>query len=195
MTKLSDAQLVVLSAACGRDDLSIYPLTLKARGGAVQKVLKSLLGKGLIEEVAASLDGEVWRKDRDGDRLTLRATEAALAVLGIETEATKPAGDATTSPKSAKKEPVPAKAKKGAKAARKKAEPKAPRATRADSKQARLIEMLKRKKGASIEEIVEAFGWQPHTVRGAIAGALKKKLGLKIESEKVDGRRVYRIVE
>ena len=195
MTKLSDAQLVVLSAACGRDDLSIYPLTLKAKGGAAQKVLKSLLGKGLIDEVAASLDGEVWRKDEDGGRLTLRATEAALAVLGIETEATEPAGDATTSPKSAKKKPVPAKAKKGAKAARKKGEPKAPRATRADSKQARLVEMLKRKKGASIEEIVEAFGWQAHSVRGVIAGALKKKLGLKVESEKVDGRRVYRIVE
>ena len=69
----------------------------------------------------------------------------------------------------------------------------APRKMREGSKQARLIEMLKRKEGASIEEIVEAFGWQPHTVRGAIAGALKKKLGLTVTSEKVDGRRVYRI--
>jgi len=70
----------------------------------------------------------------------------------------------------------------------------APRKMREGSKQARLIEMLKRKEGASIEEFVEAFGWQPHTVRGAIAGALKKKLGLTVTSEKVDGRgRVYRI--
>ena len=69
----------------------------------------------------------------------------------------------------------------------------APRKMREDSKQARLIAMLKRKEGASIEEIVEAFGWQPHTVRGAIAGALKRKLGLTVTSEKVDGRRVYRI--
>ena len=45
-----------------------------------------------------------------------------------------------------------------------------------------------------IDEIVEAFDWQPHTVRGAIAGALKKKLGLDVTSEKVEGRgRVYRI--
>jgi hypothetical protein len=81
-----------------------------------------------------------------------------------------------------------------AKAAPKKGDAKAPRATRADSKQARLIEMLKRKEGASIEEIVKAFGWQPHTVRGAIAGALKKKLGLDVVSEKVEGRgRVYAI--
>ena len=71
---------------------------------------------------------------------------------------------------------------------------KAPRAARSDSKQAQLIAMLKRAKGASIDEIVEAFDWQPHTVRGAIAGALKKKLGLDVTSEKVEGRgRVYRI--
>ena len=47
---------------------------------------------------------------------------------------------------------------------------------------------------AAIGEIVAATGWQPHTVRGAIAGALKKKLGLDVTSEKVEGRgRVYRI--
>ena len=70
------------------------------------------------------------------------------------------------------------------------------RKARTDSKQAQLIEMLKRRQGSSIEEIVEKFGWQPHTVRGAIAGALKKKLGLEVISEKVEGRgRVYRIAD
>ena len=57
-----------------------------------------------------------------------------------------------------------------------------------------LIAMLKAPKGASIDEIVTAFGWQPHTVRGAIAGALKRKLGLNVVSEKSEGRgRIYRI--
>lgn len=66
--------------------------------------------------------------------------------------------------------------------------------TRANSKQAQLIEMLKSRDGVTIEEIVKKFDWQAHTVRGAIAGALKKKLGLDIQSEKVEGRgRVYRI--
>lgn len=73
------------------------------------------------------------------------------------------------------------------------AEPKE-REARTGTKQAMLIEMLRSPDGATIEEIVAATGWQPHTVRGAIAGALKKKLGLEVTSEKVEGRgRVYRI--
>jgi hypothetical protein len=53
--------------------------------------------------------------------------------------------------------------------------------------------MLERPEGATIEQIVAATGWQPHTVRGAFAGALKKRLGLTVTSEKVEGRgRVYR---
>ena len=54
--------------------------------------------------------------------------------------------------------------------------------------------MLRAPDGATIEEIMAATGWQSHTVRGAMAGALKKKLGLEVISEKVDGRgRVYRL--
>ena len=65
--------------------------------------------------------------------------------------------------------------------------------TRDDTKQAQLIAMLHRKQGATIAQIVAATGWQPHTVRGAFAGALKKKLGLIVTSEKVEGTRVYRL--
>ena len=69
-------------------------------------------------------------------------------------------------------------------------------AARQGTKQALLIDLLKRKTGATIDEIVEATGWQAHSVRGAISGALKKKLGLAVSSEKADGRgRVYRIAE
>jgi hypothetical protein len=65
---------------------------------------------------------------------------------------------------------------------------------RANTKQAQLIAMLQRPDGATIEEIVKKLEWQSHTVRGAIAGALKKRLKLKVESEKVENRgRVYRI--
>ena len=66
--------------------------------------------------------------------------------------------------------------------------------TRETSKQATVINMLKRTEGATIDQICEATGWQPHTVRGAMAGALKKKLGLDIQSSKESGGyRTYRI--
>ena len=81
-------------------------------------------------------------------------------------------------------------------AAKPKAATKTASTPRAESKQSRLIAMLKQPDGATIAEIAKALEWLPHTVRGAIAGALKKKLGLKVESEKVDDRgRVYRIAE
>jgi hypothetical protein len=48
--------------------------------------------------------------------------------------------------------------------------------------------MLRRAKGATIDKVVQALEWQPHTVRGAIAGALKKKLGLDVTSEKDEKR-------
>ena len=69
----------------------------------------------------------------------------------------------------------------------------APR-TRENTKQGQIIAMLQRPEGATIGQIVEATGWQPHTVRGTFAGAFKKKLGLTLSSSKDDhGQRVYRI--
>ena len=74
------------------------------------------------------------------------------------------------------------------------ANPTTPR-TRENSKQAQMIELLKRPDGATLNQMVEATGWQAHTVRGAMAGALKKKLSLNIASEKTDGQeRKYRII-
>lgn len=68
-----------------------------------------------------------------------------------------------------------------------------PRA-RDNSKQAQVIAMLKRPEGATIAQICEATGWQPHTVRGTFAGAFKKKLGLTITSIKESGgERIYAI--
>ena len=65
--------------------------------------------------------------------------------------------------------------------------------SRAGSKQARVIGLLQRPEGATIDEMASAMGWQRHTVRGLIAGALKKKLGLDIVSEKTERGRLYRI--
>jgi hypothetical protein len=65
--------------------------------------------------------------------------------------------------------------------------------TRANSKQARVLELLCRPSGATIATIMESPGWQSHSVRGFFAGVVRKKLRLKLASEQTDGGRVYRI--
>jgi hypothetical protein len=61
------------------------------------------------------------------------------------------------------------------------------------SKQDSVIAMLKSPAGATIDAMMKATGWQQHSVRGFLAGVLRKRLKLKLGSKKVDGRRVYRI--
>jgi hypothetical protein len=164
--QLSDAQSIILSAACARDDGSVFPVTTSLKGGAVGNVCKSLLKRGLIEEIPAADPDTVWRHDEERGPITLRATPLAHAVLGIG-DASEPAAPAESAP-----EPV---------------------RRRSGTKQEALIAMLRAEGGASIVEIVAATNWAPHSIRGAISGALKKKLGLTITSERVDGRgRVYR---
>jgi Protein of unknown function (DUF3489) len=65
---------------------------------------------------------------------------------------------------------------------------------RANSKQARVLQLLRRPSGATIATIMRSTGWQPHTVRGFFAAVVRKKLGLRLDSDKPDGERVYRIV-
>jgi len=69
-----------------------------------------------------------------------------------------------------------------------------PHQTRATSKQARVLALLRGPNGATIVTVMRATSWQPHTVRGFLAAVVRKKLGLKLESNKPDGERVYRIV-
>jgi hypothetical protein len=88
-----------------------------------------------------------------------------------------------------KKKSVPAETASSGATTRKQASAAKPK-----TKLARLQAMLRRPDGATIEQISKSLAWQAHSVRGAMSGALKKKQGLTIASEKThDGRRVYRI--
>ena len=185
MTKLSDTQLVILTSAAQRPGHLALPLPSNLRGGAATKVVGAMIAKGLLAEVYADKGDPLWHENGDGRGMTLVATDAGLAAIGIEPEA---ADSAPTGADEAPSVDAATDTGKGGEPA-----PKA-RTTRTGTKQAMLIDMLRAETGATIDEIVAATGWLPHTVRGAMAGALKKKLGLEVTSEKVEARgRVYRL--
>ena len=187
MTQLSDTQAMILSAAAQRPERIALPLPESLRGGAAAKVVGAMIAKGLLQEVDADLrKGEpMWRETGDGHGTTLVATDAGLAAIGIEPE------DANTAPVCATGAPKD----EGAPDTPPEPDP-APKARtpREGTKQAKLIAMLRSPGGATIVEIMVALDWAAHTIRGAMAGALKKKLGLEVTSEKVEVRgRVYKL--
>jgi hypothetical protein len=193
MTRLTDTQRVILSAASQRTDRLALPLPRNIKGGAALKVINPLIQKGLLEEVAANrkLGDPVWRDTGEGRSVTLIITDAGLDAMGDEPGIPRSAAQAATHgenteataaiPDTAHGPATPATPAQG-------------RKTREGTKQALIIAMLRRPEGASIAEIAEASGWLHHTIRGMIAGALRKKLGLNVASTKENERgRVYRL--
>ena len=197
MTKLSDTQLAsILSAAAQRDDLSVLPLpeTLKAKGGAAQQGAGQPPKRGPDPGHRDRRRGPqrvvITREGLAGHRRRGRGRRAG----GRDATPRRPWRDsAADAPAPASRGPAPSKrarpgrrrpsSKAKAKAAKPgKAAPAEKPTPRAGTKQALMIELLKRPEGATVEQIAAATGWQHHTIRGAISGALKKKLGLTVEA-------------
>src|SRR5690554_3173316 len=113
MTKLSDTQAVILSAAAERDDRNVLPLPGSLRGGAASKVVGALLARRLIAETTS--DGRmkadaalnrIWRNDEDGRAILLHITDAGLAAIGIEPDDAKTAPAGATDAPSVNQHPI-----------------------------------------------------------------------------------------
>ena len=176
MIKLTETQIIVLTAGAKRPDNIALPLPKGLAGAAAKMAVAKLMEHGWLKEVDANLrKGELlWRETGDGHGTTLVVTDAGLLAIGIDPVVVETVvairQDATKAPGAQQQTP------------------------RSGTKQAMLIAMLQTPEGATMEEITAATGWLAHTARGAMSGALKKKFGLSITSEKVDGRgRVYTI--
>jgi hypothetical protein len=199
---LTDTQLVILCEAAKRKDLSVLPVpySLKTKGGAQKRVLTTLLARGLIAEHAADLNDEVWRMDEALGRLKLVVADTGLSAVGIAPES---AGIKTKLARASKrrvKKTRPVRKAIGsshsaAKPSQPTTKPASSGAPRRETKTAILTEYLYHNDGATIDELMNASGWQAHSVRGFLSGTVRKKLGLTVISEKTDGIRRYRIAQ
>jgi Protein of unknown function (DUF3489) len=202
---LSDTQLLILSAASQRTDhAATLPANLK--GSAAKKVIDRLLKQKLLQELHARDDMPVWRRGDDNRPYTLRITKDGLKAIEVEDVADAPNNRTTVRPNEVAAAKTPAKTKsseqpRGAKrSSAKKAAAASAKATKASpsrrnphSKQDQIVALLQRPGGATLDVLVKVTGWQKHSVRGFLAGTVRKKLKLPLLSLKIDGIRTYRV--
>ena len=166
--KLTDTQTAILKAAAGRPDGNIDPLPTTLRGGARAKVVEGLLARGLVA-------------DADGQHLL---TDAGYAAVGKPRPVPKGVQKRDVPDALTKREPIDALQKLEATS----------RTIRPGTKLAAIIDAMRHPGGATIAQMMASSGWQAHTVRGAISGMVRKRLGYEVVTEKnAAGQRAYRI--
>src|SRR5271169_5238623 len=185
--KLSDAQLVMLSAASQRDDRCVTPPS-SMRGIQLVKTGEKLIAAGLAREVKAKPSSPVWRRDSEsGIGYALKLTVAGAKAIAVDDA---PASDGGRD--GAMEHSIEAAVRTDA-SATKIIEKQASRVVapervcgepRPTSKIAAVIEMLSRSGGASLADLIATTGWLPHTTRAALTGLRKR--GFEISLDRSD---------
>ena len=191
MAKLTDTQLIVLSAAAARDD-GVAVIAAKMNRAAASKVGASLVTRKLMRELRSKPGMPVWRQGEDGRPISLMITRAGRDAIGVEedgpAEAQRPSN---AHPRET--EALTVEMRSRGRSGEKESIDGGAASPRAGTKQARVIEMLCAKGGATLNALVEATGWLPHTTRAALTGLRKR--GFSIERTREEGSdSIYRIV-
>jgi len=185
MPKLTDNQLIVLSKAAARDDgVAIAPHGMGKAAAA--KVASSLVARKLMRESRSKPGMPIWR-EAEGKNISLVITRAGRDAIGIE-------DDTTPSDRSALQATRTSAAVKTqkARAAVQPEEHSTGAAPRTGSKQALIVDMLSKEQGVTIDVLIKATGWLPHTIRAALTGLRKR--GFAVERiPHAPGASLYRI--
>jgi hypothetical protein len=176
MAKLTDTQLIVLSKAAARDDgAGIIPDRINKSAAA--KISASLIARKLMREVRAKAGMPIWRQDEGGRGISLIITRTGRDAIGLqEASASQPQATSKTGNEAIVEE-KPSRA-----------------APRTGTKQALVVGMLAKEDGATLDALIEATGWLPHTTRAALTGLRKRGYSLERTRDRERGS-VYRIVQ
>jgi hypothetical protein len=178
--KLTDPQLIILSSASQREDgLAVLPEKLK--GGAAKKVVSKLLDQGLLKEVRAKRNEPHWRVDENEHPIGLKLTRSGQRAIAVDEGADAEAEEAPARKGSKRAAKQPAQARKAGSEA----------GPREGSKKAHVLSLLSRPEGATIDDLLTATGWLPHTTRAALTG-LRKEGYEFVKNKNAKGETVYR---
>ena len=180
MAKLTDTQLVVLSQASERDD-GAASVPERLNRAATAKVCASLIARKQMREIRSKPGMPVWRVDDDGRRVSLLITRAGREAIDAEDKvgARRPPGEASK-PRRGSTPPTDRQS--------------ASSLPRPGSKQALVVAMLTKDKGATLGALAEATSWLPHTTRAAITGLRKRGFAIERTRDERHGS-LYRIVD
>ena len=188
MTKLTNTQVAVLTSACQREDgLATRPTSL--RPGAAAKVAARLIELGLVREVRAKGDAPAWREDEQGRAYGLKILKVGRAAMPADASAASSLAQADANASA----PQDAGLQASASSVDDAKQPAAAEPAKVGSKRALVIGLLQRGEGATIDDLIAATDWLPHTTRAALSGL--RKGGLAIERSKTQRgtASVYRI--